>query len=93
MQNTKRKKRQKKSKNQNAAPKRKCPNFVDTSLAHLIKANAPIEYQLMLSATDVSKKRYSPDLIEAIGYVSANPFFRSVEFRQELMRYRNPKAC
>ncbi|MDR1090624.1 MAG: hypothetical protein LBL79_06065 [Prevotella sp.] len=62
-------------------------SFDETRIAHFLKHEAPLEYQFILDAAGASVVP-SADLIEAIGYASANPLFKKPKFRRSLMKYR-----
>lgn len=60
--------------------------FEETRVGYLMRYHAPIEFALLVDSC--GKKAPSADIIEEIGYVSNNDFFRTICFRRALMDYR-----
>ncbi len=61
--------------------------FEETTLGYNIKLRAPLEYDLIMNYSGTGEVP-DADLIEAIGYASLNPFFRTITFRKLLIKYR-----
>lgn len=68
-------------------PKRKLRKFDEVQLGYHLRLKAPLEYDLIMQVVG-SNGVPDADLIEAVSYSSANPFFRTEEFRWMLIRYR-----
>ncbi|MDD6104120.1 MAG: hypothetical protein PUB73_05890 [Bacteroidales bacterium] len=66
--------------------KRTKRNFNETRIGFLLEHQTPLEYRILLEASGVLAP--TADLIETISYASLDPFFRTDEFRQALMEYR-----
>lgn len=54
----------------------------------MLKHEAPLEYNLIVSANNMTTYPPAADLIEAISYSSDNPLFRKPKFRRCLIEYR-----
>lgn len=48
----------------------------------------PLEFDLIMNTVGLNGVP-DADLIEAVSYSSSNPFFRTQEFRRQLIKYRN----
>lgn len=60
--------------------------FEETRLGHLLKLEAPTEFDLIVTLGGSSAP--SADLIEQLSYASLNPLFRKAKFRKGLIEYR-----
>lgn len=61
--------------------------FEETTIGYNIKLRAPLEYDLIMNFSGAGEQPEA-DLIEAIGYASLNPYFRTTTFRKLLIKYR-----
>ncbi len=66
--------------------KKKRRSFLETRIGFLLAHKTPLEYRLLIEASGVSAP--NADLIEAISYVSLDPFFKTTTFRWALIEYR-----
>ena len=65
--------------------------FDETKIGSYLKSEAPLEYSLILKAGGEVKP--SANLIEAIGYASLSPIFKTTKFRRSLIEYRKYGLC
>lgn len=73
--------------------KRKRVDFCQTQLGFLLKHEVPIEYGLIVNSTkDFGGRVPKAELIEAVGYSSNDPFFRSIEYRKALIKFKKEGA-
>ncbi len=61
--------------------------FDQVPLGYHIRLQAPLEYDLIMEVIG-SMGVPDGDLIEAVSYSSANPFFKTEKFRKLLIQYR-----
>lgn len=61
--------------------------FEETTLGYNLKLRAPLEFDLIMEFSGAGEEPEA-DLIEAIGYASLSPFFRTITFRKLLIKYR-----
>ncbi len=84
---TKQKKSKSKPKQKKRGRKRILRAFEETTIGYNIKLRAPLEYDLIMNFSGAGEQPEA-DLIEAIGYASLNPYFRTTSFRKLLIKYR-----
>lgn len=61
--------------------------FDEVQIGYHTRLQAPLEYDLIMQVVGPNGTP-DADLVEAISYSSANPFFKTEEFRRMLIRYR-----
>lgn len=83
----KQKKSKSKPKQKKRGRKRILRAFEETTIGYNIKLRAPLEYDLIMNFSGAGEQPEA-DLIEAIGYASLNPYFRTTSFRKLLIKYR-----
>lgn len=79
--------RRKKKRRQKVGRKPQRKEFKDTRLGRLLQFHTPLEFALIVDSCNGGTEPKA-DLIEQIGYVSTNPFFKTPRFRFALIDYR-----